>query len=42
MRTFISDTWLEYREKKIDLMNAAVVTNSALQLAQDMVKELVH
>ncbi|KAJ5388621.1 hypothetical protein N7509_011162 [Penicillium cosmopolitanum] len=42
MRTFISDTWLEYCEKKIDLMNAAVVTNSTLQLAQDMLKELVH
>lgn len=40
IRKFISITWLEYRDKKIDLMNAAVVTDSALQLARDMVKEV--
>ncbi|KAK2792486.1 hypothetical protein FQN52_003421 [Onygenales sp. PD_12] len=40
MRTFISTTWSEYRENKIDLMNAAVVTDSALRLAQDLVKEV--
>ncbi|RAH73274.1 uncharacterized protein BO66DRAFT_435703 [Aspergillus aculeatinus CBS 121060] len=40
MRKFISITWAEYHEKKIDLMNAAVVTDSALQLAQDLVKEV--
>ncbi|PYI32590.1 hypothetical protein BP00DRAFT_147217 [Aspergillus indologenus CBS 114.80] len=40
MRKFISITWSEYDEKKIDLMNAAVVTDSALQLAQDLVKEV--
>ncbi|OQE31049.1 hypothetical protein PENFLA_c002G09160 [Penicillium flavigenum] len=32
MRAFISYTWSEYRDKKIDLMNAAVMTDSALQL----------
>ena len=40
MRIFISTTWSEYRDKKIDLMNAAVVTDSALQLARDLVKEV--
>ncbi|GKZ73355.1 hypothetical protein AnigIFM60653_001992 [Aspergillus niger] len=40
MRKFISITWSECRDRKIDLMNAAVVTDSALQLAQDMVKEV--
>ncbi|KAL4975522.1 hypothetical protein BDW66DRAFT_66179 [Aspergillus desertorum] len=40
MRIFISITWSEYRDKKIDLMNAAVVTDSALQLARDLVEEV--
>ncbi|RAK78531.1 uncharacterized protein BO72DRAFT_467795 [Aspergillus fijiensis CBS 313.89] len=40
MRKFISITWAEYHEKKINLMNAAVVTDSALQLTQDLVKEV--
>ncbi|KGO75476.1 hypothetical protein PITC_081830 [Penicillium italicum] len=40
MRTFISITWSEYRDKKIDLMNAAVVTDSALKLARDLVQEV--
>ncbi|GKZ37932.1 hypothetical protein AbraIFM66950_009795 [Aspergillus brasiliensis] len=40
MRKFISSTWSEYRDKKIDLMNAAVVTDNALQLTRDMVKEV--
>jgi hypothetical protein len=40
MRIFISMTWSEYRDKKIDLMNAAVVTDSALQLARDLVQEV--
>lgn len=40
MRTFLSITWSEYRDKKIDLMNAAVVTDSALQLAQHLVQEV--
>ncbi|KAL2802457.1 hypothetical protein BJX63DRAFT_440933 [Aspergillus granulosus] len=40
MRILISTTWSEYRDKKIDLMNAAVVTDSALQLARDLVKEV--
>ncbi|KAJ5088391.1 hypothetical protein N7456_012007 [Penicillium angulare] len=42
MRAFISHTWTEYREKKIDLMNAAVVTDSALQLARDLVQDVVN
>ncbi|KAF5854780.1 hypothetical protein ETB97_011711, partial [Aspergillus alliaceus] len=41
MRAFISHTWLEYRDKKIDLMSAALVTDSALQLARDLVQEVV-
>ncbi|KAJ5779690.1 hypothetical protein N7457_007410 [Penicillium paradoxum] len=40
MQTFISITWSEYQDKKIDLMNAAVVTDSALKLAQDLVQEV--
>ncbi|KAJ5326011.1 hypothetical protein MYU51_000845 [Penicillium brevicompactum] len=40
IRTFISITWAEYRDKKIDLMNAAVVTDSALKLARDLVQEV--
>lgn len=40
MRTFISITWSEYCDKKIDLMNAAVVTDSALQLARDLIQEV--
>ncbi|PCG88965.1 Hypothetical protein PENO1_107300 [Penicillium occitanis (nom. inval.)] len=40
IRTFISITWSEYRDKKIDLMNAAVVTDSALQLSRDLVEEV--
>ena len=40
MRNFISTTWSEYRDDKIDLMNAAVVTDSALRLAQDLVQEV--
>ena len=41
MRAFISRTWAEYRDKEIDLMNAAVVTDSALQLAKDLVQEVL-
>ncbi|KAJ5748951.1 uncharacterized protein N7511_010647 [Penicillium nucicola] len=40
IRKFISITWSEYRDKKIDLMNAAVVTDSALQLARDLAQEV--
>ncbi|KAI9036168.1 uncharacterized protein KD926_002198 [Aspergillus affinis] len=40
MRTFISITWSEYRDNKIDLMNAAVVTDSALRLAENLVQEV--
>lgn len=40
MRRFISMTWSEYRDRKLDLMNAAVVTDSALQLARDLVQEV--
>ncbi|KAL4815512.1 hypothetical protein BDW67DRAFT_164125 [Aspergillus spinulosporus] len=40
MRKFISITWSEYRDKKIDLMNAAIVTDSALQLARELVEEV--
>ncbi|KAL3481566.1 hypothetical protein BJX99DRAFT_218513 [Aspergillus californicus] len=40
IRKFLSVTWSEYRDGKIDLMNAAVVTDSALQLARDLVKDV--
>ncbi|KAL4744107.1 hypothetical protein BDV11DRAFT_201525 [Aspergillus similis] len=40
MRRFISITWSEYRDQKIDLMNAAIVTDSALQLARELVEEV--
>lgn len=40
MRTFISHTWSEYREKKIDLMNASIVADSALRLAKDLAEEI--
>ncbi|KAF7719192.1 Uncharacterized protein PECH_008278 [Penicillium ucsense] len=40
MRKFISITWAEYRDQKIDLMNAAVVTDSALKLAKDLSREV--
>jgi hypothetical protein len=40
IRMFISITWSEYRDKKIDLMNAAVLTDSALQLTRDLVEEV--
>ncbi|KAJ5363630.1 uncharacterized protein N7496_009343 [Penicillium cataractarum] len=36
MRKFITQTWSEYRERKIDLMNASIVTDSALQLAKHL------
>ncbi|TKX20292.1 hypothetical protein C1H76_7545 [Elsinoe australis] len=41
MRSFISQTWQEYRDGKLDLMNATVITDAALQLAQDLIDEAV-
>ncbi|KOC15776.1 hypothetical protein AFLA70_36g004531 [Aspergillus flavus AF70] len=41
MRAFISHTWSEYRDKRIDLVNATLVTDSALQLARDLAQEVV-
>ena len=40
IRKFLSITWSEYRGQKIDLMNAAVVTDSALQLARQLVQDV--
>ncbi|KAJ5476941.1 hypothetical protein N7539_007085 [Penicillium diatomitis] len=40
IRKFISITWAEYRDQKIDLMNAAIVTDSALKLARDLSREV--
>ncbi|PLN80412.1 hypothetical protein BDW42DRAFT_201293 [Aspergillus taichungensis] len=40
IRRFLSITWSEYRDKRIDLMNAAVVTDSALQLARQLVQDV--
>lgn len=42
MRAFISQTWSEYRDGKIDLMNASVVTDTALQCARDITDELLE
>lgn len=41
IRTFLSQTWEEYRNANIDLMNAAVVTDSALQLARDLFQDVM-
>lgn len=40
-RAFISETWREYRDLKIDLMTASIVTDGALQLARELVDEVV-
>ncbi|KAH8589620.1 hypothetical protein B0O99DRAFT_636567 [Bisporella sp. PMI_857] len=40
-RTFISQTWTEYRDLKIDLMTASIITDNAVQLAQTLIKEVV-
>lgn len=42
MRDFILQTWEEYRDNKLDLMTASVVTDTALQLAQAAIEELVR
>lgn len=41
MRMFISQTWTDYHDGKIDLMNASVVTDTALQFARELIQELV-
>lgn len=41
-RDFVSSTWVEYRDNKIDLMTASVVTDSALQFARDMIQDVVN
>lgn len=38
-KMFLAQTWEEYRDDKIDLMSASVVTDSALQLSKDLVEE---
>ncbi|RMD42306.1 hypothetical protein DV735_g2834, partial [Chaetothyriales sp. CBS 134920] len=40
-RTFLSQTWIEYGDRKIDLMTASIITDSALQLAQELIQETV-
>lgn len=40
-RTFLSQTWSEYRDLKIDLMTASIITDNALQLAQTLITEVV-
>ncbi|KAJ5627253.1 hypothetical protein N7528_004680 [Penicillium herquei] len=42
MREFISNTWSEYRDKKIDLMNAALLTDSVCNLAKILIQEVVE
>ncbi|KZZ92551.1 hypothetical protein AAL_06177 [Moelleriella libera RCEF 2490] len=39
-RSFISETWKEYGEFKIDLMSATIVTETALQLARELIQEV--
>ncbi|KAL8832819.1 MAG: hypothetical protein Q9191_000003 [Dirinaria sp. TL-2023a] len=41
IRAFLSQTWVEYRDGKVDLMNSSVVTDTALQLARELIQELV-
>ncbi|KAF1345901.1 hypothetical protein BDV97DRAFT_405442 [Delphinella strobiligena] len=41
MRAYISQIWSEYRDNKIDAMTAAVVTDNALQLARDLVDDML-
>ena len=41
MRAFLAKTWIEYRDGKVDLMSASVVTDTALQLARDLIQQLV-
>lgn len=41
MRTLITQTWSEYYDNKLDAMNAAVVTDNALQLARDLIEDVV-
>lgn len=42
MRDFLLQTWDEYRDNKLDLMTASVVTDTALQLARAAIEELVR
>ncbi|KAJ5700972.1 hypothetical protein N7493_012018 [Penicillium malachiteum] len=42
MRKIIYDTWIEYRHKKIDLMNAALVTDGVCNLAKILCQEVVE
>ncbi|TLD03393.1 uncharacterized protein PgNI_12321 [Pyricularia grisea] len=41
-RRFLSDTWTEYSCSKVDLATAAVVTDTALQLARDLVQDVLE
>jgi hypothetical protein len=40
-RRFISQTWTEYCDLKIDLMTASIVTDNAVQLAQALIQDVV-
>ncbi|RMZ78855.1 hypothetical protein DV738_g3704, partial [Chaetothyriales sp. CBS 135597] len=40
-RNFLSQTWTEYSDRKIDLMTASIITDSALQLAEELIQETV-
>ncbi|KAJ9504002.1 hypothetical protein H2202_000058 [Exophiala xenobiotica] len=40
-RNFLSETWTEYGDRKVDLMTASVVTDNALQLARELIQEVV-
>lgn len=42
MRDFMLQTWEEYRDNKLDLMTASIVTDTALQLAKAAIEELVQ
>ncbi|KAI3396237.1 hypothetical protein diail_12381 [Diaporthe ilicicola] len=42
MRAFILQTWEEYRDSKLDIMTASVVTDTAMQLARAAAEDLVH
>ncbi|POS76958.1 hypothetical protein DHEL01_v204658 [Diaporthe helianthi] len=42
MRSFIQQTWEEYRDNKLDAMTASVVTDTAMQLARAAAEELTQ
>lgn len=42
MREFLSQVWIEYRNDEISLSNAAVVTDTAVRLAKQLIEEVAR